>query len=136
MRRLLLAFASIALVGCGGSDSTGPAASAEGTWNLSTINGAGLPFTLSSNPSTGDKLEILDDQYVLNAGGTYTEAFTTRLTQGGQVTTTPDTDTGTWSQTGNQVAITSSAGDAFTATVSTNTITIGSQFGAVVYVRQ
>ena len=136
MRRLLLACASIALIGCGGSDSTGPAASAEGTWNLQTVNGHGLPFTLGTDPSTGATVELLDDQYVLNANGTWTEAFTTRETRGTTVTTTPDTDTGTWSQHGNQVDIATSGGGAFTATISTNTITIGSQYGPVIYARQ
>jgi|ERR1051325_2427414 hypothetical protein len=135
MRRLLLAFASIALIGCGGSDSTGLAASAEGTWNLSTINGGGLPFTLGTDPTTGATVEILDDQYILNHDGTWTESFTTRETQGTTVTTTPDSDSGTWTQQGNQVEINSSAGG-FTGTLSNNAITVSSLYGPVVYVRQ
>ena len=134
MRRLLLAFASIALVACGGSDSTGPAANAAGTWNLQTVNGHALPFTLGTDQS-GATVEILDDQYVLNADGSWTESFTTRSTLGTTVTTTPDTDAGTWTQTGNQVSIVNSAGG-FTGTINNNSITIGSQFGPVVYVRQ
>ena len=135
MRRLLLACASIALIACGGSDSTGPAAKAEGTWNLSTINGRALPITLGTDQS-GATVEILDDQYILNADGTWTESFTTRATQGTTVTTTPDTDTGTWTLQGNQVEITTTGGDSFTGTISNNSITIGSQYGPVVYVRQ
>ena len=135
MRRLLLACVSIALIACGGSDSTAPAANAAGTWNLSTINGAALPVTLINNPTQAYKLEILDDQYVLNADGSWNEAFTTRETQGADVVTTPDTDTGTWSQSGSQVNITGSSG-AFVGTINNNTITVGSQIGPLVYVRQ
>lgn len=135
MRRLLLACASIALIGCGGSDSTGPAANAEGTWNLSTINGAQLPVTLINDPVRGYKLEILDDQYVLHANGTWDEAFTTRETQGTDVVTTPDTDTGTWTQNGNQLNITGASGE-FTGTISNNKITVASQIGPLVYIRQ
>ena len=135
MRRLLLACASIALIGCGGSDSTAPVASAAGTWNLQTVNGGGLPATLAVNSTTGDKFEVLDDQYVLNSDGTFTEAFTTRETSNGQVTTTPDTDSGTWSQQGTQVNIVF-AGGGLTGKISNNTITFSSQVGPLVYSRQ
>ena len=136
MRRLLLACATIALIGCGGSDSTGPAASAQGTWNLQTVNGAALPFTLNSNPSTGDKLEILDDQYVLNSDGTFTEAFTTRETTNGQITTTPETDNGTWTQQGSQVSVVFASGGGLAGTISNDKITIATQVGPLVYTRQ
>jgi ABC-type glycerol-3-phosphate transport system substrate-binding protein len=109
MRRLLLACASVALLGCGG-DSTGPAASAEGTWNLLSVNGHVLPAIVDQIPSQGYTLEIVADQYVLHGDGTYNEAFTTRATQGTQVTTTDDTDAGTWSQQGVQVSITPTSG--------------------------
>ena len=135
MRRLLLAFVSIALIACGGSDSTGPVASAEGTWNLQTLNGATLPVTYFTNPSTGDKSEILSDQFVFNADGSFTEAFTIRDTQGTTVTTTPGTDSGTWSQSGNQISVVTSSGP-FTATINNDTITISAAVGALVYARQ
>jgi hypothetical protein len=135
MRRLLLAFASIALIACGGSDSTGPVASAEGTWNLQTFNGEALPATYFTDPSTGDKSEILADQFVFNADGTFTEAFTTRDTEGTTVTTTPGSDSGTWSQSGSQVTVVTTSGP-FTATVNNDTFTISSQVGALVYTRQ
>ena len=135
MRRLMLACAAIALVGCGGSDSTAPAASAQGTWNLQTVNGAALPVTYFTDPSTGDKSEILDDQFVLNADHSFTEAFTTRDTQGTTVTTNLGTDSGTWSQSGNSVSLVTGTGSV-TATMNNNTITFGSVLGPLVYARQ
>ena len=137
MRRLMLACAAIALIGCGGSDSTGPTfASAEGTWNLQTLNGMSLPATYFTDPSTGDKSEILNDQFIFTADHNFTEAFTTRETQGTTVTTTPGTDSGTWSQSGSQLNVVTSSGP-FTATVNTNnTITISAGVGALVYARQ
>ena len=135
MRRLLLAFASIALIACGGSDSTGPVASAEGTWDLQTLNGKTLPATYFTDPATGDKSEILNDQFIFTADGNFTEAFTVRDTQGTTVTTTPGTDSGTWSQSGSQLNVITSGGP-FTATVNNNTITISAAVGALVYARQ
>lgn len=136
MRRLLLACAAIALLACGG-DATGAAASAEGTWNLQTVNGATLPFTAQLIASENYKLEILADQFVLNGNGTYNEFFTTRQTQGTQVTTSDATDNGTWTQHGSEVDLTA-ASDRTTlnATINGNRITANPQGFLLVYIRQ
>ena len=135
MRRLLLACTAVALLGCGG-DSTGPAASAEGTWNLQTVSGSSLPFTFQTSPT---KQEIISDQYVLNAGGTYSEFFTIRETDNGTVTTTDFTDDGTWSQSGNQVSLASSNDGTLVATIngSGDIVTVNLGGGVIlVYARQ
>lgn len=116
MKRFLFACASLALLGCGG-DSTGPAASVEGTWNLLSVNGDAVPSVVDAIPSQGYTLEIVADQYVLHGDKTYNEFFTTRTTQGTQVTTTDDTDEGTWNQQGNQVSITPTSGGTLVAIV-------------------
>jgi hypothetical protein len=137
MRRfLLLACASVALLACGG-DSTGPAASAEGTWNLQTVNGSALPYTaIFVAPSY--RLEILSDQIVAHADGTYDETFTTRETNGTTVTTSDGTDTGSWSQHGNTIDIIASDGSSSSGTMngSGNRITVNSQGAILVYARQ
>ncbi|HJQ09597.1 MAG TPA: lipocalin family protein [Gemmatimonadaceae bacterium] len=115
MRKLLLACAAVALLGCGGSDSSGPAPSAEGTWNLLTVNGSPLPVTVQQTSTT--KIEVTADQYILASDNTYTETFSTRTTQGTTVTTSDDPFDGTWSQGGNQVHITDSDGATLTGTI-------------------
>src|SRR5213595_3608321 len=82
MRKLLLACAAVATLGCGGGDSTGPAASVEGTWNLQTVNGSALPFTAAFVSSPLYRFEILGDQVIVDADGTFTEYTTSRETQG------------------------------------------------------
>ncbi len=135
MRRLLLACAAVALLGCGG-DSTGPAASAEGSWLLLTVNGSPLPVTVFQ--TTTYRLEVISDQYILESDGHYTENFTTRETDGTTVTTTDDSDFGTWSQSGNQVSVTASDNTTLTGTIngSGDRITINSQGFLLVYGRQ
>jgi hypothetical protein len=136
MRKLLLACATLALLGCGG-DSTGPNASAVGTWNLQTINGSALPYTaiFVAGPPVY-KLEILSDTFVAAANGTYTEALTSRETDGTQVTTTTDNDNGTWVQNNAALTITSSDGTVSSAAISGNTITANQQGLVLVYKRQ
>jgi len=123
------------MLGCGG-DSTGPAASAVGTWNLATVNGSGLPFTAVFIASPSYKLEVLSDQVIANEDGTYSQSTTTRETQGTQVTTTTDNYTGTWAQHGNQVDITDSDGTSTTATINNNKLTISESGFTAVYLRQ
>jgi hypothetical protein len=136
MRRLLLAFASLAVVGCGG-DSTGPVASVAGTWNLQTVNGNPLPYTaiFIAGPPVY-RLELVSDVFVAAENGTYTEAFTSRETDGTTVTNTTENDTGTWSPNNANLTITASDGTASTASISGNTITLNQDGLVAVYHRQ
>ena len=136
MRRLLLACASVALLGCGG-DSTGPAASFEGTWNLQTINGSALPYTAVFVASPLYKLEILSDQVIANADGTFTESAQVRETNGSTVTTSTEGDNGTWVQHGSQIDLTSASdGTVTTATISGSKLAVNAQGVLGVYTRQ
>jgi hypothetical protein len=103
MKRLVFALASVALLACGGSDSTGPFVSAEGTWNLLSVDGHPLPYTFFTQASPPVQDEIVSDQYVLDANHNYTDAFTIRETAGTDVTDDPGSDNGTWSQSGNRI---------------------------------
>jgi hypothetical protein len=135
MRRLVLALSAASLLACG--DSSGPeVSSAVGTWNLVTVNGSQLPYTLVLfQPSY--RLEILSSQYIAAENGTYVASATWRETENGTVTTTSEPDNGTWSQTGSTVTVTSAVdGGVSTATISGNTITLSEQGFVSVYHRQ
>lgn len=140
MRRLVLALASIALLGCGSDSSTGPTISAQGTWNLQTVDGSPLPYTTFLQSAPVLREEILSDQYVLNMDGTYTEAFTTRETQGTTVTTSDGSDNGTWTQAGNTVHITSADPNVGSINGTMNStgdkVTVNVQGFLLVYVKQ
>jgi len=89
--------AAVFLAGCGSDDSTSPTqASVAGTWNLTTVNGASLPFTIQATP----KIEVLSDQLVVSANGTFTESTQTRTTNGTSVTLQTVPDGGTYSLNG------------------------------------
>jgi lipocalin-like protein len=120
MRRLVLALSAASLLACG--DSTGPS-SAVGTWNLVSVNGSGLPFTIFQVGTTY-KLELMSEQFVAHENGSYTATATTRENDNGRITTTTENAFGTWSQSGNAVTlIDGSDGTASTGTISGNTIT-------------
>lgn len=64
MRRLLVMAGALALLGC--RDSTGPAATLEGTYDLVSIDGAPPPFIIASTSSEMD--QILGDVITANSG--------------------------------------------------------------------
>jgi lipocalin-like protein len=132
MRRLVLALTTASLLACG--DSTGPG-SVVGTWNLRTVNGSQLPYTVYLVQPTY-RLEIMSARFIADDDGTYTGAVTLRETNNGQVTTTTDSDFGTWSQANNTLTITDSEGAVSTATISGNTITLSEQGFVSVYRRE
>jgi hypothetical protein len=134
MRRLVLALSAVSVLACG--DSSGPeVSSAVGTWNLVTVNGSPLPYTLFLIQPTY-RFEILSNVFVAAENGTYTETETTRETESGTVTTTTETDNGTWSQTGNTVTVVNSGGATTTATISGNSITVSAPGLVAVFHRQ
>lgn len=133
MRRLVLALGAISLLACGDSTGVG-ASSAVGTWNLFSVNGSPVPFTLIDEPDF--RVEILSEQLVFFENGTYTDTFTDRVTESGTATTTTESDTGTWSQNGSSLTTITSAGDVSTSTISGNSITLSASGFVVVYRRQ
>ena len=123
MRKFLTVAVFALFTACGGDSSTQPVtASVVGTYQLSTINGSGLPFVLqAANP----KVEILGDQLVVNAGGTFSQNTSIRVTNGTAVTTQTLLDAGTYTLNGTAATFMfNSDGSTGTATVGTNQLTI------------
>ena len=135
MRRLLSLTLALAIVACGSDSSSGPTnASVAGTWSLQTVNGSPLPFTLATSPA---KLELLS--YVVNvtSTGTWTSAQSIRTTFNGQATTASTTDAGTYTLSGNAVAISSTSSSTVLAgTVNGNTLTLASSGLTFVFTKQ
>lgn len=131
----LLTVLGSSLAGCGSDSGTNPTtASLAGTWNLTTVNGSPLPFTAqASNP----KIEIMNDQIIAAAGGTFTETGNYRVTNAGVVSTVPFTDSGTWVVNGTAVSFRFSSDNSVgTGTVSGNTFTVAESGFSSVYVKQ
>jgi hypothetical protein len=132
----LAAFAVlVGLTACGGSESTAPAQSINGTWSLQTVNGAPLPYVLSQ--SGADKIEVLSDVFTLGAASAFTRTTTVRTTTGGQATTSTIPDSGTFAVSGSTVTIhLGSDASASAGAWSGNTITIAESGLTFVYMRQ
>lgn len=127
MRRPLVGlWLAAALVACSGSSSTGPngSASVVGVYHLQTVNGGSLPAVLSQ--SATQKVEITDDQYSLNADGSYSEQGHYRVTSStGSVTTNPLVDVGAYSVTNGAVSFISTTGAGrYTGSVGGGTLTV------------
>ena len=135
MRRLMLALGAVTLLACGG-DSTGPGGNVAGTWELTTVNGAGLPFTLVQIASPVYRLEVMGDIYTFNDNGTWTGTTTLRENDNGTITTTSEPSSGTWSQAGANVTINYEDTSSSTATISGDRITFAEGGVTAVYERQ
>jgi len=120
MRRLLLLAFPLALMACG-SDTETPitVATLAGTWNLTTANGAALPFTITTTPA---KVELLSATVVVAATGSFAGTEQTRTTVG---TGTPTTATlpiaGTISLSGTLVTVSITGSTAVSGTLISST---------------
>ena len=123
MRRLFLLALPIALTACGSDNTTTgiTLASLAGTWSLQTVNGAALPFTIST--ANGMTVQLLSDTVTVAANGAFTSSEAVKTTVNGQSTTTTLPSTGTISLSGTLVSV------AFTGSGSgTGTLTSATQF--------
>jgi hypothetical protein len=121
MRRLVSLALALTIVACSNDSTTEPTnASVAGTWTLQTINGAPLPFTVSSLGTT--KIEAVSAVFVVSANGTWTGSSQTRTTVSGQASTSTTPDAGTYTLSGSTIALRSNDGTVETGTISGNTL--------------
>ena len=101
--RVAVSAAALAtLAACGSDASTGVRAAVTGSYQLSTVNGAPLPFTENSS---GAVVKVTAGQLVAGADGSFSETLTRTTTPpGGATTSTTTTATGTYT-VGNQVIV-------------------------------
>ncbi|HUF65340.1 MAG TPA: lipocalin family protein [Gemmatimonadaceae bacterium] len=123
MRRLiaLAAFATLLSAAACGDGPTEASGSVVGTWHLQTVNGSPPPFTLLE--FDGYRLEVLGGVLVMNSNSTYANSYTYRETENGTVTTTQETDIGTWIQSGSTILLEDEEGFQAQATFSGSQLT-------------
>jgi hypothetical protein len=130
MRPLSAALVILAAA-CGGSGSTNPA-SVAGVYDLQTVNGAPLPYTVPGQ-SSGNITQVLRDQLTL-ANGAVGEHGTWRAVTSAGTTQLAVSDTGTYSVSGSTVTLHMNSG--VTGRGSGNRITLTQYGAAYLYVRQ
>lgn len=132
MRKLWMLCALSAIVlGC--SDGTGPNATPEGTYVLSTINGGVLPVVVLQAGS--DRLEVTAGQVRINRDGTGSDSYSFRLTQAGGITLYTENDVGTWTLQGNNLRIAWASGSVETFAWGGDSLTMTDQGMTMVYQR-
>ena len=107
MKKMFCALAlagSVALGACSDDNGTGPDNNIEGTYTLTTIEGEDLPVTVFA--FEGYTLEVLSGQVRLMDDNEFTASLTFRETTDGDPDTYTESDTGTWSRSGNTVTFT------------------------------
>jgi hypothetical protein len=127
MRRLILALGTLALLACG--DSTGPVQSLNGTYDLQTVNGGPLPFTVFNDGFTRE--DLLADAITVSGGsstsGSFSEVTTlqdTNLQNGQSDPPFTQSDFGTYLINGTAVTLTFSDGSTDSGTISGSTVTV------------
>ena len=105
---LMLAFAAV--TACGGGDGgNDPKVSLPGTYNLSTVDGQGLPYILFQDATL--KVEAKNGTFTITGSGTYTENVTLRFTDANGVDEVPSICSGTYTTSGNNLTITETETD-------------------------
>ena len=135
MRRLTLLVLGFTIACGGGESTTQPTLeSLAGTWSLHDINGVSLPFIIAQTGTS--KTETLSDVVTATAAGTYTQVTQLRTTVNGVATTSSQSDSGTYTLTGNAVVVRSGDGSTVNGTVTGNTFTIAANGVVFAYRRQ
>jgi hypothetical protein len=134
MRRLIVLVGALVASAC--TDSSGPIATLDGTYDLKTVNGAALPFTTFQNATQKD--EILGD-VIMASDGSFSQFTANRVTINGQVDDGMSPNSGSYAIDGSTVTFTHLSGGTWTGTISGDTLTLaftGPAGGVGVYVRR
>ena len=134
MRKIRVALTVFAIA-CGGSDTTTPALpSAVGTWNLSTINGTALPFTVDQTGSS--RSEVIGGSLSIVAGGSFTFSVTGREIVNGVVSTGSSSAAGTFTTNGTAITLRSTSnGVTLSGSFSANSLTLAENWIAYMFTR-
>ena len=120
----ILAAALCAAAACGSDSPAAPTSTnVVGGWNLRTVNGTGLPYTVNQTATSKHELTALT--FTATGDGKFTESDSYRDTNNGVVTLSSSNDSGTWTINGNAITFTfASDGLSDTATISGDVMTI------------
>lgn len=123
MRKLIavLALLLLPLSACGG-DSTGPDNSFAGSYELRSIGGSPLPFTVIQVGA--DRLEVVSGTLTINEDGTFSDRATFRITESGNVTTEQEAVAGTYTRNNNAFTFSDTDGDVYSGSLQGNTMTV------------
>ena len=136
MLATMYAVATVVLAGCGSDGITTPTpidnSAVVGTWNLTTVNGAALPYVVREEP----RVELLSDRFVLLADGTFTATIAFRFSDSGADLVQSREDAGTYSFSGTVATFSFNDQTTGTATVSGNTFTLGGADAPFTYTKE
>jgi hypothetical protein len=100
-------FGVLLLGACGGDASTGVNGDASGTYNLQSISGNPLPFTVAT--STTSTLTFKSGTFTINRDNTFSETLDYDETISGTMSSATSTCVGTYTQRGNSFTFSEAA---------------------------
>ena len=140
MLATVCAVTTAVLTACGSDSSTAPTPTSLadnsfviGTRNLTTVNGAVLPYIARAEDPL---IELVSDRLVLLADGTFTELLRFRVTNSGAIRTQSRPDAGRYSFTGTVATFRFNDQTGGTGTVLGDSLTIAGTGTPFVYIRE
>ena len=140
MLATVCAVTTAVLTACGSDNSTAPTPTSLadnsfviGTWNLTTVNGAALPYIARAEDPL---IELVSDRLVLLADGTFTELLRVRVTDSVAVLTQSRPYAGRYSFTGTVATFRFNDQTGGTGTVLGDSLTVAGTGTPFVYVRE
>lgn len=122
---LTISFFTLGLLACG-SDSSGPSEPDwVGTYDLQTVEGTEVPAVILQVGN--DVLEIVSGSVRMNEDQTFSTNATYRLTEGSEVTTSTDSQNGSFTKNGSAVRFNYSDGTQDTGSLNGKVLTITSE---------
>jgi hypothetical protein len=137
MKKFLWAVLALVLVfssACRSGGGTGPEDNTPGTYNLQTVDGKTLPFTLEEE--SGFKAEVVSISYRLERGGVFSSKEVFRYTEEGKVRTEEELNDGNWVLQSGSINFTTKGGDQFTGQLKDGVITIKIEGYTLVFRKQ
>ena len=135
MVAVLTALAMIA--GCRNDSQTGPTAAVAGTYQMKTMNGASLPYSIAAGSLT---LQVTRDVLVLNADGSYVDSTTYQIpgaNGASQISTSIERGTYKYSSNGSITFVDATAGGStYRGSIAGTTLTESVNGATPVYERQ
>jgi hypothetical protein len=118
---------TLLIAACGGDSGTGPSGGVVGSYQLTTVQGKGLPYRLYSDVNYS--VDVADGTIAINGDGNFLATMRSEERVENHLSVYADTATGKWSLSGTSIDFLASDGTRTTGKISGKSITLTDSSG-------